>query len=261
MGLLAHRTATLIGYTRALVGREPQILATSGGMNLTGRGPYQWRFGGLIRYALELADVRRPKVCFMATATGDDDSRLRGCYAASSGEDVEASHVALFPMPSVSDVRAHLLGQDVVWVGGGSVVNLLAVWRAHHIDEILREAWEAGVVLGGVSAGSICWHVGGPTDSFGPSLRPITDGLGLLPYGNGVHYDAEPERRPLLHELVSSGTLPRSYATDDGVGLHYVRTEMREAVSELPGRFAWRIDPDGKSGVSEVSLPTRLLEG
>ena len=112
--------------------------------------------------------------------------------------------------PTSPDVRAHLLDQDVVWVGGGSVANLLAVWRVHGLDEVMREAWEAGVVLAGVSAGSICWHVGGTTDSFGPDLRPVTDGLALLPYGNGVHYDSEERRRPLLHRLVADGTLPTS---------------------------------------------------
>ena len=108
-------------------------------------------------------------------------------------------------MPNVRDIRAHLLAQDVIWVGGGSVANLLAVWRVHGLDEVLRECWESGVVLGGVSAGSICWYVGGPTDSYGTDLRVSPPGLGLLPYGNGVHYDSEEQRRPLLHALVADG--------------------------------------------------------
>ena len=111
-------------------------------------------------------------------------------------------------MPTVPDMRAHLLAQDVVWVGGGSVANLLAVWRVHGLDEVFREVWEAGVVLGGVSAGSLCWHVGGTTDSYGPDLRPVTNGLGLIPTSNGVHYDSEEQRRPLYHRLVADGTLP-----------------------------------------------------
>ena len=122
-------------------------------------------------------------------------------------------------MPNVDDIRAHLLAQDVIYVGGGSVANLLALWQLHGVDVVMWEAWESGIVLTGVSAGSICWHVGGPTDSFGPRLRPVTNGLGLLPYGNGVHYDSEERRRPLLHRLVEDGTLPVSYATDDRVGL------------------------------------------
>lgn len=240
--------------------REPQILAASGGMLLTGRGPAQWRLGGLLRHALALSGATRPKLCFVNTATGDNDLYLRGCYGACLGEEVEPSHLALFAMPNVEDVRGHLCSRDVIWVGGGSVANLLAVWRVHHLDEILREAWESGVVLAGSSAGSICWHLGGPTDSFGPELQPVTNGLGFLPYGNGVHYDSEGQRRPLLQRLVAEGVYPRSYATEDATALHYVGTQMHEAVAELPGRTAWRVDPDGKGGVVEVALPTRLLD-
>ena len=247
-----------MGYTDRM--REPQILATSGGMVMTGRGPFQWRFGALLRYALELSGAERPRLCFLNTASGDNDLGLRACYSAAMGQAVDTSHLALFTMPNVADVRGHLLAQDVIWVAGGSVANLLAVWRVHGLDLIFREAWEAGVVLAGVSAGSLCWHVGGTTDSFGPELRPVTNGLGFLPYGNGVHYDGEDQRRPLLQHLVATGQLPLSYATDDGTGLHYVGTEMREAVSELPRKSAWRVDPDGAGGVTETALPTRQLD-
>ena len=237
-----------------------QILATSGGFAWSGRGPFQWRIGGLFRYALELSGASRPRVCFVNTASGDNDIGLRASYGAVAGSGLDASHLQLFLMPNVEDVRTHLLSQDVVWVGGGSVVNLLAVWRAHGLDEVMAEVWEAGVVLAGVSAGSLCWHTGGCTDSFGPELRPVTNGLGLLPYGNGVHYDAEEQRRPLMQQLVASGTLPLSYCTDDGTGLHYVGTDLVEAVAELPGRSVWRVAPDGAGGVTETRLPTRLLD-
>ncbi len=142
-------------------------------------------------------------------------------------------------MPNVPDIRGHLLAQDVIWVGGGSVANLLAVWRTHGLDEV-----DARVLGGrascseGVSAGSICWYVGGPTDSFGHDLRPVLDGLALLPYGNGVHYDSEEQRRPLLHRLVAEQVLPTSHATDDGVGLVYDGTELVEAVADRPGAAA-----------------------
>jgi peptidase E len=161
----------------------------------------------------------------------------------------------------VDDVRAHLLAQDVIWVGGGSVANLLAVWRAHGVDEVMREAWAAGVVLAGVSAGSLCWHVGGTTDSFGPDLRPVTNGLALLPYSNTPHYDSEPGRRPLYQRLVASGVLPPGWATDDGVGLHFRGTELVEAVADRPGRRAWRVErgPDGTAAESPVE--PRLLPG
>ena len=212
-------------------------------------------------YAVELARVsgRRPRVCFLATALGDNAAVLQAFYDAARFAGFEASHLALFPMPNVDDPRVHLLAQDVVWVWGGSVAGLLAMWRLHGVDAAMRGAWEAGVVLTGVSAGSICWHVGGTTDSFGPELRPVTDGLGLLPYANGVHYDSEEQRRPLLHRLVADRTLPTAYATDDGVGLHYRGTELVEALTEIPGKGAYRVErgPDGEA--VETRLEPRLL--
>ena len=237
----------------------PTILATSGGRIDGRRTP--WEVGPLTEYAVELAGVsgRRPRVCFLATALGDNATVLQAFYDAARFAGFEASHLALFPMPNVDDPRAHLLAQDVVWVWGGSVAGLLAMWRLHGVDAAMREAWEAGVVLTGVSAGSICWHVGGTTDSFGPELRPVTDGLGLLPYANGVHYDSEEQRRPLLHRLVADRTLPTAYATDDGVGLHYRGTELVEALTELPGKGAYRVErgPDGEA--VETRLEPRLL--
>jgi peptidase E len=198
-----------------------QILATSGGFLPSEYGPFHWRRGALIEHAIALAgNPDRPRICHLGTAHGDSLNGISGFYSAFAGPDARASHLELFSMPNVPDIREHLLAQDVIWVGGGSVANLLAVWRVHGVDAIMREAWEAGVVLAGVSAGSICWHVGGTTDSFGLDLKPVTNGLALLPYGNGVHYDTEERRRPLLHRLVADRTLPTSYATDDGVGLH-----------------------------------------
>jgi peptidase E len=123
----------------------------------------------------------------------------------------------------------------------------------------MREAWASGVVLGGVSAGSICWHLGGPTDSFGPTLQPITNGLGLLPYGNGVHYDGEGQRRPLLHQMVADQTVPLSYATDDGVGLVYRGTDLHEVISDRPGANAYKVELVAGSVVESVLEP-RLLD-
>ena len=127
---------------------------------------------------------------------------------------------------------------DVAWVGGGSVANLLACWRTHEVGAAMRDAWERGVVLAGVSAGSICWHAGGTTDSYGPELRAVTDGLGLLPWGNGVHYDSEEQRRPLVHRLVGDATLPRTYCTDDRVGILYEGTEPVEVITDI------EVDPE-----------------
>lgn len=245
-----------------MAARERQILATSGGWIGPSTGPYRARRGPILDHALRLTGKSRPKLCFLATAGGDNDSEIAGYYSAFAGcDDAIVSHLELFLMPNVDDPAVHLLAQDVIWVGGGSVANLLAVWRTHGLDEAFREAWERGVVLAGVSAGSICWHVGGTTDSFGFDLRPVTNGLGLLPHSNGVHYDSEEQRRPLFRQLIGDGTLPDGYATDNGVGLHYVGTELREVVSETRGANGYRVERVGPGVVRETVLEPRLLTG
>ncbi|RAY13150.1 peptidase E [Actinomadura craniellae] len=241
---------------------QPHILAIGGGSFLSD-GRYGLSPSPLLRYALDLTGQDRPRVCFLATALGDGAEYIARGYAALSGLDAEVSHLALFPMPNVPDPRAHLLAQDLVYVFGGSVANLLALWRLHSLDEILRDAWLQGVVLTGQSAGALCWHVGGNTDSFGPELRPLTDGLGLLPYSCGVHYDSEPTRRPLLQRLIGEGTLPGGYAADEGVGLHYVGTEFVQAVSYRRESGAtggaYRVEPDGTGHAKETPIEPRLL--
>jgi peptidase E len=238
----------------------PTVLATSIGFDSRGRGPYDWAPGPVFDLAFELAgSPDRPRITYLGTATGDDPARLGGFYGAFADRDVVASHLSLFPMPTVADVRAHLLAQDVVWVGGGSVANLLAVWRVHGLEEVFREVWRAGVVLGGVSAGSLCWHVGGTTDSFGPDLRAVTDGLALLPFSNGVHHDSEVQRRPLYQRLVADGTLPAGHATDDGVGLVYRGTELAEAVADRPGAAAYRVERGEDGAAVETRIEPRRL--
>ncbi len=241
-----------------MAARERHILATSGGFRQSNR--YAWEIGPMIDYALELSGASRPKICYLGTAGGDNLGGYAMFYAAFAARpDVHASHLQLFAMPNVPDPAQHLLDQDVIWVGGGSVAGLLAMWQLHGIDDAMRAAWAAGVVLGGVSAGSLCWHIGGTTDSFGPDLRPVTNGLALVPYGNGVHYDSEEQRRPLLHSLVADGTLPTSYATDDGAGLHYVGTELHEAVTDREDSYGYRIERNADGSVTETVLATRLL--
>ncbi len=242
--------------------RPRTILATSAGFRPDGR--YGLAVGPVLHHALELAGAtgRRPRLCLVNTATGDDTARYAASYAAFARDrpDVQLSHIALFPMPSQPDPAGHLLEQDVVWVGGGSVANLLAVWRAHGLDDAFRQAWEAGVVLGGVSAGSLCWHVGGTTDSFGPDLRPVVNGLGLLPYSNTPHYDSEKQRRPLYQRLVADGDLPPGWATDDGVGLHFDGTELVEAVTDRDDAYAWHVEQSGGTAVESRVEPRRLPE-
>jgi peptidase E len=232
----------------------PTILATSGGIR-EGRRT-RWEFSALTDYAIDLSGVtgREPRVCFVATALGDDPATLHHLYGAAQARGVRPSHLTLFPMPNLDDLTTHLLAQDLVWVFGGSVAGLLAMWRLHGVDTAMRTAWQAGVVLTGISAGSICWHVGGTTDSFGPDLRPVTDGLALVPFSNGVHYDSEEQRRPLFQRLIADGTLPSGYATDDGAGILYRGTDFIEVASERKDAAAYFVDADG-----EIRLDTRRL--
>jgi peptidase E len=238
---------------------RPTIVATSGGFTRRERGGLDW--AGTAHLAVDLAKVpagRRPRLTYLGTAGGDQRTWAAEVHAAGERAGFSTTVLDLFPMPSVEDPAAQLLGSDVVWVGGGSVANLLAVWRVHELDGAFRAAWQAGVVLGGVSAGSICWFQGGTTDSFGTELRAVTNGLGLLPYGNGVHYDSEARRRPLVHELVGSGVLGETHCSDDGVGLVYQDTELVEAVTEVPGKGAYIVRRSG-NGVVETRIEPRSL--
>jgi peptidase E len=238
---------------------EPTILATSGGIRPGRR--IRWEFSGLTLHAIELAGVvgRAPRICGVFTAVGDNPELIRCFYDAARQAGVEASHLALFPMPNIDDVPGHLLQQDVIWVFGGSVAALLALWRLHRIDDALRQAWQSGVVLTGVSAGSLCWHVGGTTDSFGPELRPVTNGLALVPFANGVHYDSEPQRRPLFQALVADGTLPAGYATDDGTGVLYRGTRFTEAVTEIDGKGVYFVERAADGTAIEHRLEPRRV--
>jgi peptidase E len=238
----------------------PTIVATSGGFRRGERTTLA--LAPLVLHALELsgASSRRPRLCNVGTASGDQVWFNGLVDEAGRAAGVDVVHLNLFPMPPVDDIGGLVMEQDVVWVGGGSVANLLAVWKVHGLGDVLHDAWQAGVVMAGVSAGSICWHVGGTTDSFGPELRPVTDGLGFLPYSNGVHYDTEERRRPLFQRLIADGTLPDGFATDDGVGLVYRGTELEEAVSELEGKGAYAVRREGDRAVEERIEP-RLLPG
>lgn len=236
------------------------IVATSGGFQIDYRRQ-TYRIGPVLGYALDLAGKSSPKVCLLETALADNAAAYLRGYAAFAFHrpDVRVTHLQLFPMPNVEDIRAHLLDQDLIWVGGGSVANLLSVWRRHGVGDVMREAWESGVVLGGVSAGSICWHTGGTTDSFGPELAPVTDGLGLLPYSNSPHFSSEENRRELHQQLVGDGALADGYATDDGVGLHFEGTELRRVVSDQPGALAYSITRNGEGQADVTEIEPELL--
>ena len=217
------------------------------------------RLPALIGHALELSGAAQPRVCVLNTATGDEPAGYVRMYARLAQHGARPSHLQLFPMPNVADPADLLLSQDVIFVGGGSVANLVAVWRVHGLDAVMRQAWESGVVLAGVSAGALCWFLSGTTDSFGPALRPFTAGLGFLPGSYCPHYSAEPTRRPAYEALVADGTLPAGIACDDGTAAHFADTELAGIVADKPGVRGYRVRPDGSGGCHEEPLAVSTL--
>jgi dipeptidase E len=205
-------------------------------------------------YVLGLTGKPEPRVCFLPTASGDADHYLVRFYNAFRDR-ARASHISLFRRErGVSDIRAHLLAQDAVYVGGGSLISLLGVWRAHGIDEILREAWEAGVVMCGLSAGSLCWFAESVSGYQGEVNR--VEGLGFLPHSNAVHY-CEGERRAAFHRSLLDG-MPGGYAAEDGAALRFVGEDLAEVIASRPEARAYRLECRG-SHVMETRLATRYL--
>jgi dipeptidase E len=217
--------------------RVPQIVALGGG------GFSMERDRSLLDdYVLGLTGRDRPRVCFLPTASGDADHYVVRFYRRFAAA-CEASHVSLFRRDQGTgvedDLAAHLLGQDLIYVGGGNVVSMLGAWRAHGLDAVLRKAWRRGTVLCGPSAGSLCWFDEG-LSAFHGGPRAVR-GLGLLPHSNCVHYDAEPGRRAEYHRLVADG-MRTGYAVDDGVALHFCGTSLERVVGERPGAAAYRVE-------------------
>lgn len=202
-------------------------------------------------YVLQLTGKERPKLLFVPTAAADSDEYIVFVYERFRGK-AEVTHLKTFPWPP-AELRDLILSQDAIYVSGGNTANMLAIWRVHGIDELMREAWESGIVLWGASAGMICWFQQGVTDSFGPQLDAM-DCLGFLPGSACPHYDGEERRRPVYTELVASG-FPAGVAADDGVGLHYRGTELAEVVTVRDGATGYRVDADG-----ETPLEARLLD-
>jgi len=209
-------------------------------------------------YILGLTGQACPNVCFIPTASGDSDSLIVRFYEAFPPNRASATHLGLFGVPP-ADIRSLLLEQHVIYVAGGNTANMLAVWRLHGVDAILREAWDAGIVLCGWSAGSICWFEGGTTDSFGPELTAFDDGLGLLHGSHSPHYDIEKERRPTYHRAVRERKLPPGVAAEDGVALHYRDRELAEVITTRDGRRAYRVELVDDD-VRETPLDARMLQ-
>lgn len=234
--------------------RVPTILATSMGLN---RAREPWRPGPVFDYAFELAKpAGAPRLCVLTTAGGDQRETVDQFRAAFRDSSVDSSVLSLFDKPSVDDIAGHLRGQDVIWVDRGNMVNALAVWRAHGVDVVLRECWQAGVVLAGESAGSLCWFSGGTTDSFGP-VHAAADGLGFLPFSNAVHYA---ERGELFREFIQQQVLPAGYATDAGAGLHFDNTELIAAISDRKNAGAYRVERRDDGTIDAEALEVRRLK-
>lgn len=210
----------------------------------------------LIKYFLQQTSKRKPKVCFIGTAHGDAEAGRLRFYAGISQFSCVPTHLPLFAR-TPRDLASFVLEQDAIFVGGGNTRSMLAVWRDWGLDVHLRAAWARGVVLGGWSAGSICWFEQGITDSIAGPLIAL-DGLGFLPGSNCPHYDSEPLRRPTYRRLVASGKIAEGYAADDGVALHFIDDRLVRAVSNRPRARGWRLSRTGKRAL-ERALPTHYL--
>ncbi|MES1248351.1 MAG: Type 1 glutamine amidotransferase-like domain-containing protein [Actinomycetota bacterium] len=192
----------------------------------------------MFNIVLELAGGDRVLVDRTASPQNDVEIELPG----------RLTEFSFYPWPP-ADLREQALANDVILVCGGNTANMLAVWRTHGFDAILREAWEAGVLLTGWSAGMICWFEAGVTDSFGPQLHGMRDGLGFLPGSACPHYDGEERRRPVYRRLVADG-FPAGIALDDGVAAHYAGTELREVFTDRQHAGGYRVTPDGETALT-----------
>jgi peptidase E len=210
-------------------------------------------------FVLSHAKGTRPKVCFLPTASGDADGYIERFYTAFAGrQDCEPLHLPLFRRTH-EDLRAWLLSQDIVYVGGGNTANMLAVWREHGVDDILREAYANGTLLCGISAGAACWFEACLTDSFGP-LAPLRGGLGLLPGSMCPHYNSEAGRRQAYLSAVASEALPGGWALDDGVAALFVEGDLADVVTRTPDAALHRVARDGSlsTGPTPETTETRL---
>ena len=212
-------------------------------------------------YALSLVANPSPRVCFLPTASGDSPAYVARFYRAFAGRcipsDLTLIDSALPRRPGNSHELAEFVRQqDIFYVGGGNTVNLLALWRAHGLDRILRAAWTSGAVLCGVSAGMLCWFAGGVTDSFG-QRSSFNNGLSFLPDSACPHYDGDDQWRPTFHRALVDG-LPAGFAADDGAALHFHGTRLFGAVSSRPNALAYRVSLVN-GAVQEEPMPTHFL--
>ena len=210
----------------------------------------------LDRYVIQQLPGERPRVCFLGTASGDAEGYLLSFYSAFTELGCEPAHLSLF-RPATADIRSFLMSSDAIYVGGGNTRSMLVLWREWEVDQILRDAYESGILLAGVSAGANCWFESCVTDAVPGTLGPLA-GLGLLPGSFCPHYDGERERRPAFHEMVRDGRLPNGYAADDGAALHFLDGELYAVLASRREARAYALNREG-TAVSEEALPAQHL--
>ncbi|WP_335871484.1 Type 1 glutamine amidotransferase-like domain-containing protein [Bacillus sp. 2205SS5-2] len=210
----------------------------------------------LDQYILSQVNKPKPKICFIPTASGDADSYTARFYEFFQQQNCEPTHLSLFKPPT-RDIEAFVLGQDIIYVGGGNTKNLLVLWKEWGLDKILKKAWDIGIILAGISAGSICWFEQGVTDSYGDDLEPLQC-LGFLMGSNCPHFDGESQRRPVYHSLIKSNKISGGFAADDGVALHFFDQELTKSVSSRPSAKAYQLTRI-EGSVAEEVLQTEYL--
>jgi dipeptidase E len=210
----------------------------------------------LDQYILSQAHTDVPKICFIPTASGDADNYIERFYEAFEKLGCKPSHLSLLSQ-NFMNLKAYVLQQDILYVGGGNTRNMLLLWKEWGLDTILKAAYKKGIILAGISAGAICWFEEGVTDSMNNKLSKI-DGLGFLTGSNCPHYDGESNRRPSYHELIASGEMKEGYEVDDGVALHFKDEKLSVSVSSRPTAKVYAVNQKEKE-VTERELPVNYL--
>jgi peptidase E len=260
LGAIGHPLAALAHDTRptghALEPDAPAPASAATRKILIAGGGYGTAF---IRYMAELTGKRRPKLLYLPTASADRESGVVSWFQNCAPVDCEPSWQPSF-IASTRQSRSWeevLLSVDGIVCSGGNTLNQQAIWKAQGIDAVLRRAWDQGIVLGGASAGSLCWFEEGTTDSR-PKELSVVQCLGFLPGSHSPHYDAEPGRRPLYQRLIGSGQMKPGYACDNDAGLYFENTTVKRVVSTRPAAKAYRVHVVGGKVVEEVMQPESI---
>ena len=226
-----------------------KILIAGGGFNRA-----------FIRYMAQLSGKTHPRICYLPTASADSDAGIINFYQQCATLDVEP-HVQRSFIESLSQTQGWdevLLSMDGIVCSGGNTLNQQAIWKAQGIDVVLKAAWDKGIVLGGASAGSLCWFEEGTTDSRPKALSIVTC-LGFIPGSHSPHYDAEPGRRPLYQKLISAGTMKPGYACDNDAGIYFEDTTVKRVVGTRDGAKVYFVSVVNGAVVEKVLEPERIV--